>query len=54
MSYAITSENIPVPFRSIVRLSDNVFIPMDERNKDYQEYLTWLAQENEPEENNNG
>ena len=54
MSYAITSENIPVPFRSIVRLNDNVFIPMDDKNKDYQEYLEWLAQGNTPEEWNNG
>jgi hypothetical protein len=54
MSYAITSKNIPVPFRSIVRLNDNSFIPMDETNKDYQEYLDWLAQGNTPEEFSNG
>jgi hypothetical protein len=50
MSYATISNDIPVPFHSIVRLDDNAFIPIDEENKDYQEYLTWLAQGNTPEE----
>lgn len=54
MSYAITSENIPVPFRSIVRLADSAFIPMDNGNKDYQEYLAWVEEGNTPEEWNNG
>ena len=34
---------------SIQRLSDNAFIPFDRGNTDYQEYLAWLAQGNEPE-----
>lgn len=33
----------------IIRLSDNVWIPLDPANISYQEYLAWLAEGNEPE-----
>jgi hypothetical protein len=33
---------------SVVRISDNAFIPMDEANTDYQEYLKWVAEGNTP------
>jgi len=33
----------------IVRTSDNAYIPRDEGNRDYQEYLEWLAEGNTPE-----
>jgi hypothetical protein len=32
----------------VVRLEDQVTIPFDEGNRDYQEYLAWLELGNEP------
>jgi hypothetical protein len=31
---------------SVIRTSDNAFIPMDEANTDYQAYLAWVEQGN--------
>ena len=34
---------------TIIRLSDNANIPVSEQNRDYKEYLKWLAEGNTPE-----
>jgi hypothetical protein len=33
----------------VIRTSDNACIPIDDKNRDYAEYLTWLAAGNTPE-----
>ncbi len=33
----------------VVRLNDNCWVPLDEGNSDYQQYLAWLADGNTPE-----
>lgn len=37
------------PIDSILRNEDKAQIPKDELNRDYQEYLAWLAEGNTPE-----
>lgn len=44
MSYKLTNND------SIIRQSDNAFIPKAEGNTDYRAYLLWLAEGNIPEE----
>ena len=36
------------PASCIKRLADNAFIPFDPANTDYQEYLKWVAEGNQP------
>ena len=36
------------PPNTVKRLADNAWIPFDPDNTDYQEYLKWVAEGNEP------
>ena len=36
-------DGVSLPEEVIRRISDGAFIPMNEENKDYQEYLEWAA-----------
>jgi len=38
-----------VETKVILRKEDNAYIPFDEANTDYQEYLQWVAEGNTPE-----
>ena len=47
--YQLTNPSLgPEKSTIIKRLSDNAYIPMDEANTDYQAYLAWVAEGNEP------
>lgn len=46
--YQLVANPISKELLSIKRLADNAFIPFDPANTDYQAYLAWLEEGNEP------
>ena len=46
--YQLQPDTYLGPAQCIKRLTDNAFIPFDPDNRDYVEYLAWLAEGNEP------
>jgi hypothetical protein len=47
--YKVINSPEGVTLNLVQRLADNAFIPFDPANTDYQVYLEWLAEGNEPE-----
>ena len=47
--YKLQPDTIFGASNTVIRLSDNAFIPFDPANTDYQAYLKWLEAGNEPE-----
>jgi len=42
-------DNLSNKVESVIRLSDNAYIPFAPDNTDYQAYLKWVAEGNTPE-----
>ena len=46
--YQLQPDQFGRPATSVKRIADNAYIPFDPANTDYQAYLKWLAEGNEP------
>ena len=48
--YKLAPNNIltNIPIQAVYRMFDETWIPFDPANTDYQAYLTWLAEGNQP------
>ena len=48
-AYQLVATHPGRTLQSVLRVEDNAYIPFDEANRDYQQYLTWLAEGNAPD-----
>ena len=48
-AYQLVATPPGMSLQTVQRKSDGAFIPFDEGNRDYQAYLAWLADGNEPD-----
>ena len=46
--YKLIKDSMELIVKSVMRITDNVCIPFEPTNIDYQEYLDWLAEGNTP------
>ena len=46
--YKLIKDSMTNEIKVVKRLEDNAFIPFDPSNTDYQAYLKWLEEGNEP------
>ena len=46
--YKLVKDEISGEVRSVLRDNENLHIPFDPANTDYQEYCRWLAEGNKP------
>ncbi|MFY9835995.1 MAG: hypothetical protein WAK55_05910 [Xanthobacteraceae bacterium] len=48
--YQLVSPLPGATMQHVLRVADNTFIPFDPANRDYQEYLEWVAEGNQADD----
>lgn len=47
--YQLVAQAPGTTMQTVLRRADGAYIPFDEANRDYQDYLAWIAEGNEPD-----